>query len=280
VLITGAKGQLGRALGRVMAGEALFPLDLPEHDIQDRRCVDEAFRAFGPDVVVHAAAHTNVDGCALDPDLAFRVNALGTRNVALACRAAGCAMAYVSTNEVFDGTKSEPYLEFDVPNPVNAYGRSKLAGEQFTRELAGRFYVVRTAWLYGLGGQNFITKILALADRDGRLRVVSNEIGSPTFCEDLAGALARLVRTEAYGTYHLVNEGAVSRFEYARSILDSTGRGSVETRPVPLSEFPRPSRVPPYTPLRNFVAAEMGIRLRPWNEALREMLALSPELRS
>lgn len=275
VFITGAKGQLGRALQARFADadDVAFPADLPECDITDRACVAHAIGEFKPDVVIHAAAMTDVDGCARDPDLAYRVNALGTQNVALACQSASCAMLYISTNEVFDGRKAEPYLEFDVTNPINAYGRSKLAGETVVRDLLARFYIVRIAWLFGKGSKNFVRTMIRLADERGHLRVVTDEIGSPTYTENVANAVQRLVQTGAFGVYHLVNDGVASRYDFAREILRLSGRGHVPIEPIKLADFSRPSTPPAYTPLRNFCGAALGITLRPWQEALAEYLA-------
>ena len=147
VVITGADGQLGRALQGVFQGADLLLLDLPEHDVTERRIV-ETIAEFQPDLIVHAAAMTDVDGCERDPDLAFKINEEGTRNVADACRLCDAALLYVSTDYVFDGTKGEPYVELDEPNPVCVYGRSKLAGEHVVRDLLTRCYIVRTAWPY------------------------------------------------------------------------------------------------------------------------------------
>ena len=273
VFITGAKGQLGRALQAQFADGAVFPADLPECDITDRACVAQAVGQFEPDVVIHAAAMTDVDGCARDPDAAYRVNALGTQNVALACQSAGCPMLYISTNEVFDGRKTEPYLEFDAANPINAYGRSKLAGETVVRDLLTRFYIVRTAWLYGQDGNHFVRKIIRRADEQGRLRVVADEVGSPTYAQDLARGVRRLVQTGAFGVYHFVNDGIASRYDLARQIMQLCGRGHVPVEPITLAEFTRPSTPPPYTPLRNFCGAALGITFRPWQAALAEYLS-------
>jgi len=273
VFITGAKGQLGRALQARFADDAVFPADLPECDITDRVCVAQTITEFGPDVVIHAAAMTDVDGCARDPDLAYRVNALGSQNVALACQSAGCAMLYISTNEVFDGRKTEPYLEFDVTNPINVYGQSKLAGETIVRDLLTRFYIVRLAWLYGKGGNHFVRKIIRRADEQGSLRVVADEIGSPTYTEGVVGAVRQLVQTGAFGVYHFVNDGVASRYDFAREILRLSGRGHIPVEPIKLADFSRPSTPPPYTPLRNFCGTALGITLRPWQEALAEYLA-------
>lgn len=269
IIITGHKGQLGRALQEVLRGETLLGLDLPEHDITDRQAIVQTIADFAPQVVIHAAAMTNVDGCQRDPDAAYRVNGLGTQNVALACQRCSAAMVYISTNEVFDGTKSEPYLEFDQPNPINAYGRSKLVGEFFTRALLDRFYIVRTAWLYARGGNNFVTKIIRAADERGELRVVTDEVSSPTYAPDLAEAIAKLIRTEHYGIYHFTNEGICSRYDFAIKILELSGREHVPVHPITSDQYTRASTPPPYTPLRNFCAATaLGITLRPWEEAL------------
>lgn len=277
VFITGAQGQLGRALQAQFADSAVFPADLPECDITDRACVAQAIGQFEPDVVIHAAAMTDVDGCARDPDAAYRVNALGTQNVALACQSAGCPMVYISTNEVFDGRKTEPYLEFDAANPINAYGRSKLAGEAVVRDLLTRFYIVRTAWLYGQEGNHFVRKIIRRADEQGRLRVVADEIGSPTYAQDLAEGVRRLIQTGAFGVYHFVNDGVASRHDLARQIMQLCGRVHVPVEPITLAEFSRPSTPPPYTPLRNFCGAALGITFRPWQAALAEYLSTASD---
>lgn len=273
ILITGAKGQLGRALMRRLATHNLLGVDLPEVDLTDLPAARSTLAAFRPELVIHAAAYTDVDGAARNPDLAYRVNALGTRNVAVATQAVGAAVLAISTNEVFDGTKSEPYLEFDAVNPINPYARSKLAAEQFIRELTTRFYIVRTAWLYGLGGNNFVKKILTRADSEERLRVVTDEVSSPTYTEDLVTAIEQVMITGAYGTYHFTNEGACSRFEFAQEILQQTGRGHLPIEPITLADFTRPSTPPRYAPLRNFCGAQLGITLRPWRDALADYLA-------
>ncbi len=270
IVITGHKGQLGKSLQRALKGETLFGLDLPQHDITDRQAVAQAMADFAPQVVIHAAAMTNVDGCERDPDAAYRINGLGTQNVALACHKCGAAMVYVSTNEVFDGTKGEPYLEFDQTNPINTYGRSKLAGEFFTQALLNRFYIVRTAWLYAQGGNHFVTKMISLADERGELRVVADEISSPTYAPDLAEAIAKLIRTDHYGIYHFTNEGVCSRHDFAVKILELAGQGHIPVHPITSDQYARASTPPLYAPIRNFCAATaLGIALRPWEEALQ-----------
>ena len=270
IAITGHKGQLGRALQEVLKRETLLGLDLPEYDITDRQGMSQVITDFAPQVVIHAAAMTNVDGCERDPDTAYRINGLGTQNIALACQRCNAVMVYISTNEVFDGAKNEPYLEFDRPHPINAYGRSKLAGEFFTQALLSRFYIVRTAWLFARGGNNFVTKIIRAADKWGELRVVTDEVSSPTYAPDLAEAIAKLIRTEHYGIYHFTNEGICSRYDFAVKILELSGREHIPIHPITSDQYTRASTPPPYSPIRNFCGATvLGIRLRPWEEALR-----------
>lgn len=273
VVITGSKGQLGRALLETMGDHTFLPIDLPEHDFT----TDSTFQAivdFSPEIVIHSGAFTHVDGCETDPDMAYRVNALGTQNVALACQICGATMLYVSTNEVFEGAKKEPYLEFDPPNPIGVYGKSKLAGEMYVRALLDRFYIVRTAWLYAQGGNNFVTKIIKAADERGALRVVTDEVSSPTYASDLAAAIVQLIQTGHYGIYHFTNEGACSRYEFALKILELSGRGHIPVTPTTLDQYERVAQPPLYAVIRNYCGATaLGIALRPWEEALREYFA-------
>ena len=273
VVITGHNGQLGRPLQEAFVSHELLLLDLPAHDITDP-AMSRAISAFGPDLVLHAAAYTDVDGCEGDPDKAFRVNAFGTQNVALGTRQAGAALLYVSTNEVFDGTRRDLYREWDLVNPVSVYARSKAAGEQIVRDLMDRFYIVRVAWLFGPGGANFVTKILAAVDRGGPLRVSADEFGNPTYAPDAAAAIERLVLTEHYGTYHLTNGGFCSRHEFASEIMRLAGRPELPITPILSAEWPRPSRPPLHAVLANANGAALGIALRPWRAALAEYVGL------
>ncbi len=272
ILLTGHKGQLGRALLPLLGEYEVLGLDLPEHDITDRKGLLVLARDFRPDLILHPAAMTDVDGCARDPALAYRVNAMGTQNVALAAAAVEAELLYVSTNEVFDGQADVPYHEWATRNPVNAYGRSKLAGEWYVQNLLTRFYIVRTAWLYAPGGRNFPHRIIQLADERGFLKVVADEVGNPTYVADLAQAIVALIETHAYGIYHGVNAGAASRYEFAKEILRLSGREHIPVEPITLAEFQRASSPPPYAPLENNAAAALGIVFRPWQEALAEFL--------
>jgi dTDP-4-dehydrorhamnose reductase len=279
IFIVGCKGQLGRALNTALAGHTLAGCDLPELDMTDREAMGVAIAEFAPDVVIHAAAWTDVDGCARDPDQAYRVNAMGTQNVALACAAGDAAMVYVSTNEVFDGTATEPYREWDSLNPPNPYARSKAAGEWFVRHLLTRFYIARTAWLYAPGGRNFSNpnRIIQMADERGALKVVTDEVANPTYALDLAEAIASLIQTGAYGVYHLVNAGYTSRYDFVCEVLRIGGRGHIPVEPITLDDFQRASTPPRFAPMANTAAAALGITLRPWQAAVEAFLKRSSD---
>ena len=271
ILITGANGQLGVALQRVLTDHQLTLIDLPEVDITNRAALPEVFAAAAPELVIHCAAYTDVDGCARDPELAHRVNAYGTHNVALACRMLGAALVHISTNEVFAGDEPGGYEEWMPHAPRNPYGRSKAAAEAHVRALLSRAYIVRTAWLYAPGGRNFIHAILRRARETGEVRVVTDEVGNPTYVADLADAIGRLIETGQYGVYHFVNSGACSRWAFANEILRQAG---VAARNVPIlsSAYPRASTPPPFAALHNRAGAALGITLRPWAEALADYL--------
>jgi dTDP-4-dehydrorhamnose reductase len=272
IVITGCLGQLGRSLRETLAGHTLLLLDLPDGDVADPAIIP-AIADFQPEVVIHPAAYTNVDGAEREPDLATRANVWGTQNVALACQQAGAALVYISTSEVFDGTSQGPYREWDVPNPFSAYACSKAAGERVVKSLLQRFYIVRVAWLFAPGGSNFVSKIIAAADKHGALRVVDDEFGNPTYAPDAAQAIARLIETNHFGIYHFTNSGFCSRYEYAREILRLAGRDSIPITPIPSSEWPRPSTPPLRAILANAAGAELGITLRPWQDALAAYFA-------
>ncbi len=274
IAITGAGGQLGAAIAAYFSAyHTIIPLQQPAFDLADVGCIQQIV-ATNATMVLHTAAYTNVDGCARDPQLAYRVNALGTRYVALACQQLGVPMVYISTNEIFDGSASQPYQEYDPPHPINAYGYSKLAGERAVTDLLQRFFIVRVAWLYG-GERNFVRTVLRLAKEDPHrtLQMTFDEIGSPTLVSDIAPALYNLIGAQIYGTYHIVNDGACSRYELAQAILQQTGYDSVSVKPIRLRDYKRASTPPPYSPLKNIAAAALGISLRPWHDALSDHLA-------
>lgn len=278
ILITGAAGKLGSAICRQLGetheivgvdvvGEVDLVLDITEYE----PCRLLLKRAK-PDLVLHAAAWTDVNGCALDPDKALRINGQGTGNIAAVSAQLGIPMLYVSTNEVFDGKCSQPYTEYDRPNPINAYGYSKWYGERALQQINPRHYIVRTAWLFAHGGGNFVQAMLNAAAAETPLRVVVNEVANPTSTEDLATAIARLIETERFGIYHLVNDGVASRWGFARFVLDQAGFGEIKIERISRHQWQRPSLPPEYTALANLAGASIGIRLRPWQESVSAFL--------
>ena len=271
-VITGHNGQLGRQLISAFGVHDVLPLDLPDDDITDPAVIERVAR-FAPQLIVHGAAFTDVDGAEKDPELAYRVNAFGTQNLALAAQRTGAAMMLVSTNEVFDGSQRELYREWDAPNPMGTYARSKAAGEHIVRDLLRQFYIVRVAWLFGPGGNNFITKILAGAEKFGALRVAADEFGNPTYAPDAAVAMARLAETGHFGIYHLTNSGFCSRYEFAREVMRLAGKPDLPITPILSADWPRPSKPPLHAVLANTAAANLGITLRPWQTALAGYIA-------
>jgi len=273
VLVTGAGGQLGRELCAMAGGSAeVIGLERSALDVTDLARCREAVGAYRPDAVIHAAAYTAVDRAEVEPDEAFRVNAAGTRNMALAAREGRAKFCYISTDYVFDGRAAAPYNEYDAPNPLNVYGKSKLAGERLAQSLTDRWFVVRTSWVYGANGANFVKTMLRLGAERGRVQVVADQTGSPTWAKDLAVFLLALVSTEAYGIYHAANAGHCSWYEFAKAIFEEKGM-PVEVVPCTTEEFPRPARRPAYSVLDGAAVRYNGLpAMRHWREALREFL--------
>ena len=269
VLLTGAGGQLGLDLAEILPerDHEVVALDRRGLDVADAEAVDSAFEEHSPELVVNAAAYTNVDKCEEATELAYSVNALGPRNLAQACERRGCELLHVSTNYVFDGRGERPYEPFDPPNPISAYGRTKLAGEEFVMRLTNRWYVVRSAGVYGRG-HNFVRTMLRVAaDRDS-LKVKDDEFISPTYARDLAEGIAGIVEGGRYGLFHLTNAGSCSWYEFTREIFRLAG---VETEvvPIPGSEYPLPAARP-----ANGILSSVGSpELRHWSEALADFLA-------
>ena len=269
VLLTGAGGQLGLELAGILPdrGHEVVALDRLALDVADPEAVEGAIDEHTPEIVVNAAAYTNVDGCEEAMDLAYSVNALGPRNLAQACERRGCGLLHVSTNYVFDGRDERPYEPFDPPNPISAYGRTKLAGEEHVMRLTNRWYVVRSAGVYGRG-HNFVRTMLRVAKERGSLKVKDDEFISPTYARDLAEGIAGIVEDGRYGLYHLTNAGSCSWYEFTREIFRLAG---VETEvvPIPGSEYPLPAARP-----ANGVLSSLGSpKLRHWGEALADYLS-------
>ena len=265
---------LGRDLrARLGARHQVVPADLPEVDITDLELVQRTFESAKLDVVIHTAAFTAVDDCEHRPDLAFQVNAEGTRNVAAACRMASLRMLYVSTDYVFDGQKPTPYAEDDVPNPLNVYGRSKLQGERHVTELLQAAWIVRTSWLFGPLGKNFVRTILQQAQRGEPLRVVDDQVGAPTYTMDLAEKLEQIVMRGNPGIYHVTNRGYCSWFEFAQEILRQAGLSHVPLFAIPTPASDRPARRPRNSRLAHKRLESEGLGLLPpWQDALARYL--------
>ena len=275
IVVTGADGRLGSRLVEVLAekGHSVVGVDIDDFDIVDFAVLSEFVPKHNDaELIIHCAAWTDVDGCARDPDKAIRVNGFGAQHMALAAAEVGAAILYVSSNEVFDGRASAPYREYDPPAPINPYGYSKWVGEQAVMHLNPRHYVVRTAWLFAHGGRNFVETILGAAREGKPLRVVVNEVANPTYCDDLAEAIARLIETRRYGIYHLTNAGSCSRYDLARRALDRSGFADTPIEPITAQMWPRPSTPPEYTALANLAGASLGIRLPDWREAVDAFL--------
>ncbi len=275
VIVTGSAGILGRALVREMsgAGFSVRGLSHADLDVADLEAVRAALGRHRPDVVVNCAAYTDVDGCEKEERLAFLVNGIGAKNVALAAAELGASPVHVSTDFVFDGEKGSPYEEFDATRPLSVYGRSKLLGEFLVREAAARFAIVRTQWLFGLGGRNFVDSILKAAAEKGELRVVDDQRGCPTYAPHLARQIRLLVEANARGTYHAAGHGVVSWFEFASRIVAAAG---LKTKIVPIasSELKRPARRPAYSALRNLhLDLTLGDEMRPFEEGLDAYVA-------
>ena len=270
ILITGAQGQLGSALQRALAGEDLVLKDLPDFDLTNPDCQDQ-IREAHPAVVLHVGAYTNVDAAEREPDRAYKVNTEGTTYVARAAQAVQARLVYVSTDYVFDGTKASPYTEDDSPNPLSHYGRSKYEGERAVLSLCPNSVVVRTAWLFGHEGSNFVKTIVRLAHERSLLEVVTDQRGCPTYAEDLAKALQPLLRSDRHGIYHVTNAGDCSWHEFAQAIVGHMGVSTV-VRPISTAQFDRPAKRPAYSVLSHERFSSHFAPLPSWQDALARFM--------
>lgn len=268
VVVTGAKGQLGQeVLSQFGVSHTVLGFDSDTMDITDSVSVNAIISTHQPDLVLHCAAWTNVDEAARNPEVAMSVNGQGTRHVAEACAAAKAKLIYISTNEVFAGEPSRKYSESDTPAPINPYGESKLAGEVAVTEVMPEldWVIVRTSWLYGPTSiRNFPNKMIQIADEKGGLKVVDDEISTPTYVPDLVKALLGTADHSLHGIMHLVNEGYCSRYDWAKQVLLATGRQNIPIEAIKLKDFPRPTTVPPHAVLVNSAAKQAGIILPDW----------------
>ncbi len=275
VLVTGSSGMLGHDLSEALSlkGWDTFGLDYHIGDVTDLKGVRSVMKEFRPDTVVHCAAYTDVDGCEKDPDKAFKVNGLGTKNMAISCQEVGASMVYISTDYVFDGEKKRPYDELDNPNPINVYGRSKLLGEYYVQHLLNRFSIIRTSWLFGKNGKNFIDTILNLFKKEDTLKIVDDQLGSPTFSKDLASKVGEVIEREGFGVYHVTNSGICSWYEFAVKIVELADLQGKTVEPTDSETFKRPAKRPKNSILENRLLKLEGYGLlRSWGDALKEYL--------
>ena len=279
VLVIGSNGQLGSSLMEVLErnhGLAVLGIDYPDIDITEPASVELVFGGFDPDFVVNCAAYTAVDDAEGNEDVAMKVNGLGPRIIAEECRKAGAWLMHVSTDYVFDGTATTPYAEDAEPSPASAYGRTKLAGERAVQELLpDSHYLVRTAWLYGLQGSNFVKTMLRLEKERETVSVVTDQVGQPTYAGDLAEQMVLLIdRHPEPGTYHGTNSGVTSWFDFTREIFRLAGADPDRVLPTTSAEFVRPAPRPAYSVLGHEAWTTAGIpEMRPWQEALEAAFA-------
>ncbi len=284
ILITGCNGQLGRALNQVYRGDdvQLINTDVAEGegilalDITSVEAVCKMIREIKPEVIINCAAHTNVDKCEEQWDLAYKINAIGPRNLSIAAKDTGAKLIHVSTDYVFEGNGSRPYTEFDDPNPVSAYGKTKLEGERFVKEFAEKYFILRTAWLYG-DGKNFVRTMLRLADEHEEVSVVCDQKGSPTSAVELAKLIYHLGPTENYGTFHATCEGDTNWAEFAEAIFAGAGK-STKVRHVTSQEYaemnPASANRPAYSVLDNYMLRlTSDFKMADWQDALDVYLA-------
>ena len=275
VLITGSNGMLGHDLIEVLKDRHELILTTSKTlDITDKEHTIDFISESNPDIVINSAAYTDVDGCEENQDIAYAVNGEGVGNLALACKKIDCPLVHVSTDYVFNGKNDRPWVEDDEIGPISVYGKSKLKGEEAILETLDKFFIIRTAWLYGINGKNFPKTMLELAENHPEITVVYDEVGTPTYTPDLAYGISQLIETDLYGIYHLTNSGSCSWCEFAKYIFEVAGK-DVKIIPVTASEFARPAPRPHYSVLENRKWVENGFEpLRSYRDAVKEYIGL------
>lgn len=275
ILITGSNGMLGHDLIEVLKDNHELILTTSKTlDITDKNHVIEFIGENKPDIVINSAAYTNVDGCEENQETAYSINGDGVRNLAEGCSKIDCPLVHVSTDYVFNGENTKPWVEDDEIGPISVYGKSKLKGEEAILETLDKFFIIRTAWLYGINGGNFPKTMLELAKNHSEITVVYDEVGTPTYTLDLAKAISELIGTDYYGIYHITNSGSCSWCEFARYIFEIADK-DVKVIPVTASEFARPAPRPHYSVLENKKWIENGFEpLRSYKDAIKEYIEL------
>lgn len=275
ILVTGCNGQLGRAINQQYANDTdvkiintdVFQPDVMELDITNIDKVLSTMEEVKPDVIINCAAHTAVDLCESQQDAAYRINAIGPRNLSIAAAKIGAKLVHVSTDYVFEGNGTKPYMEFDTPNPQGMYGATKLAGEQFVQQFAKDYFIIRTAWLYG-DGKNFVKTMLRLAETNDTVRVVGDQYGTPTSAEELAKAIKYLIPTSNYGIFHGTCEGMCSWADFAKEIFRLAGKNT-KVEYITTAEYPTPAVRPAYSVLKNYMLKlTTDFSFATWEDAL------------
>lgn len=286
VLITGANGQLGSQIYRILEtgvselGQIdyqykhaeIIALDSEKLDITSVDSVKKSLFEIKPSIVINAAAYTKVDDCEENYELAFKVNSLGARNLAMACETIGAKLIHISTDYIFSGDGTVPYKEFDTPVPVSVYGKTKLMGEEYVKDFCSRYFIIRTAWLYGYNGKNFVKTIMKAGREKGYLEVVEDQRGNPTNVEDLAYHILKLALTEEYGIYHCTGKGECSWYDFACKILEYSKINCIVT-PIRSDKLTRAAKRPSYSSLDNIMLRyTVGDEMREWREALKHFI--------
>lgn len=283
ILVTGAKGQLGTELIKIMTKGVcelgkmpefykncrIVGIDIDDLDITDFEKTHEFIKSKKPYAVINCAAMTNVDGCESDMEMALKVNAIGPRNIAMACEEVGAKLIHISTDYVFSGCGKKPYVEMDIANPQSVYGHTKNLGEQYVRDFCSKWFIVRTSWLYGYNGNNFVKTMIKLGREKGSVKVVDDQRGNPTNAADLAWHICKLIPSSEYGIYHGTGNGECSWYEFACEIMKVFDIDAKVT-PCTTAEFVRPAKRPSYSSLDNLMLrCTVGDDFRDWREALK-----------
>ena len=286
IVITGAKGQLGSQfiqiikqgkseigpISQVYEQSQVIGIDIEELDITDIQAVREFMMLERPDMIINPAAYTNVDACESEEDMAYKVNAIGPRNLAIVAEEIGAKLIHISTDYVFEGNGAVPYREYDQIGPLTVYGKTKLAGEEFVKQLCKKHFIVRTAWLYGYNGHNFVKTILKLASEREEIDVVDDQRGNPTSAEDVAHHVLKMALTEEYGTYYCTNTGECSWYDFATKIVEYAQLKCV-VKPTTSDKFIRPAKRPAFSSLDNMMLrVTVGDEMRTWEKALEHYI--------
>jgi len=274
VLVTGSKGMLGVDLTAQLQKEEhnVIGVDIDSLDICDLDAVIRTIDECKPSIVINCAGYTDVDRCETDIENAYKVNSIGPKNLAIASNQFDIPILHIGTDYIFDGKTNKPYLEGDLAYPLSIYGKSKLFGEENIKNHTNKYFILRTQWLYGKYGKNFVKTMLSLAEKGNVLKVVNDQFGSPTYTKDFASTICEIIETSSYGTYHVTNSGICSWYEFAKCIM-KLAKLDIEVKPCTTEEFPRPAKRPKYSPLENLNLRLCNFKiLRHYEDALKEYL--------